>query len=79
MDDILTIEVSLTDLEVWRGAFNSALHQNIVIDLAEQYRRMSQRPQPSPMTKSLEGSLAGVDQYVIALKEAAENKESDNE
>lgn len=76
MADVHTIEVNEKDLRIWQAAFNSALHQNITIDLGETYRKLLQQPASSALTKSLEGALAGVETYVQALKEA---KEKDSE
>jgi hypothetical protein len=70
----MEVSVQLSDLEVLRAALNSAHAQNMVLDLAEQYRKLSTRPQPSAMTKSLERAIDQVDLYIAeALSEQEES------
>lgn len=61
-----TIEVPLGDLEVIRSALNAAYHHATVLDLAEQYRRLTQRPQTSKLTRGLETALTIVVDYLEA-------------
>lgn len=59
-----TRKVSLEDLEVIRAALNSAHMCSMANDLADQYRKLSNRQQYSAMTKALEGSLLTVEAYI---------------
>lgn len=51
------IEVPLDDLQIIRAALNSAYHHSTVLDLAEQYRKLHQRPQESKLTQALKNAL----------------------
>lgn len=64
-----TVQVQLDDLEVVRAALNSAHMFSMATDLAEQYRKLSNRQQYSAMTKALEGSLAKVEAYIELAQE----------
>lgn len=76
--EIPQVTVLLSDLEVIRAALASAYYQNETLDLAEQYRKLSNRPQPSPMTKALQGAIAKVENYVkIAIMEDEDTNEQD--
>lgn len=66
---IIDVPVLLTDLELLRATLNSALNQNVVLDLAEQYRKLSNRPQSSPMTKAIQGSIEKVEAYINSIEE----------
>lgn len=71
--EIPQASVLLSDLEVIRAALASAYYQNETLDLAEQYRKLSNRPQPSPMTKALQGAIGKVENYIkIAIMEDEE-------
>lgn len=59
-----SLNVLVSDLEVIRAALNSAYHKTLAEDLAEQYRKLSNRQQYSALTKSLEGTLALVEGYL---------------
>lgn len=54
----------LDDLEVVRAALNAAHHHSTVVDLAEQYRKLTQRPTPSNLTKSLQSAAVIVNSYI---------------
>ena len=64
MDEIPQVSVLLSDLEIMRAALSSAYYQNETMDLSEQYRKLNNRPQPSPMTKALQGAVAKVENYI---------------
>lgn len=66
------VEVPLFDLDVIRAALNAAYYQNTVIDLTEQYRRLSQRSTPSNLTKSLKNALTLVAAYMESTEEPDE-------
>ena len=71
--EIPQVTVLLSDLQVIKAALASAYYQNETFDLAEQYRKLSNRPQPSPMTKALQGAVAKVDNYIkIAIMDEEE-------
>lgn len=71
LDDLT--EVSLNDLLIIRAALNSAYHQNTVLDLHEQYRKLSQRTSSSKLTLALENALTVVAAYIeLAANEAPE-------
>lgn len=72
MSDDNTVDVPVTDLALVRAALNSAFHHSTVLDLAEQYRRLSQRNASSSLTKSLGNALSIVDSYI----NLADNDES---
>jgi hypothetical protein len=78
MDEIPQVSVLLSDLEIMRAALSSAYYQNETIDLSEQYRKLNNRPQPSPMTKALQGAVAKVENYInLAIIADEENEETD--
>lgn len=58
------VSVVLNDLEIVRAALNAAHHHSTVIDLAEQYRKLIQRPTPSNLTKSLQSAATIVNSYI---------------
>lgn len=61
-----------------RAALSSAYYQNETMDLSEQYRKLNNRPQPSPMTKALQGAVAKVENYInLAIIADEENEETD--
>jgi 23S rRNA U2552 (ribose-2'-O)-methylase RlmE/FtsJ len=66
------IEVTATDLEVIRAALNSAHLQNVVLDMAEQYRKLSNRDQSSAMTKALQRAQYLVEEYLAVEVEEEE-------
>lgn len=74
--DSLLVEVDIRHLELLRATLNSAVHHNTVLDLADQYRKMSVRPQDSPMTKSLRSSIEIVEAYI---EEAEDNDDGPGE
>ena len=72
-NEIPTVTVLLSDLDVIRAALTSAYYQNETLDIAEQYRKLNNRPQPSPMTKALQGAIGKVENYIqIAIAEEEE-------
>jgi len=78
MDEIPQVSVLLSDLEIIRAALSSAYYQNETMDLSEQYRKLNNRPQPSPMTKALQGAVAKVENYInLAIIADEENEETD--
>lgn len=74
-----TAEVSIDDLTMIRAALNSAYHQNTVIDLAEQYRKLSQRPSPSKLTLALQNALTLVAAYIELARAEDEPEEASDE
>jgi hypothetical protein len=64
MDEMIQVSVLVTDLEIIRAALSSAYYQNETMDISEQYRKLNNRPQPSPMTKALQGAVAKVENYI---------------
>ena len=77
-EEISQVTVLLSDLEVIRAALASAYYQNETLDLTEQYRRLNNRPQPSPMTKALQGAIGKVENYIkIAIMEDEDTNEQD--
>lgn len=64
-------EVSLTDLHVIRAALNSAYHHTLVIDLAEQYRKLAQRPAQSKLTQALQNALTLVGAHIELAEDEA--------
>jgi hypothetical protein len=78
IDEIPQVSVLLSDLEIMRAALSSAYYQNETMDLSEQYRKLNNRPQPSPMTKALQGAVAKVENYInLAIIADEENEETD--
>lgn len=76
--ELQQVSVLVTDLEVIRAALSSAYYQNETLDIADQYRKLSNRPQPSPMTKALQGAVAKVDNYInLAILEEEEVTEDE--
>ena len=76
--ELQQVSVLVTDLEVIRAALSSAYYQNETLDIADQYRKLSNRPQPSPMTKALQGAVAKVDNYInLAILEEEEMTEDE--
>lgn len=76
--EIPQVTILLSDLEVIRAALASAYYQNETLDLADQYRRLNNRPQPSAMTKALQGAIGKVENYIkIAIMEDEETNEQD--
>jgi hypothetical protein len=72
-DELSQVSVLVTDLEIIRAALTSAYYQNETLDMVEQYRKLSNRPQPSSMTKALQGAVGKVENYIqIALLEEEE-------
>jgi len=72
-EEIPQVTVLLSDLEVIRAALASAYYQNETLDLTDQYRKLSNRPQPSAMTKALQGAIGKVENYIkIAIIEEEE-------
>lgn len=59
--------VSVSDLSMILGALHAAHMQSQARDLAEQYRKLSNRQQWSALTKELESSVALVDSYLKEL------------
>ena len=76
MDETQQVSVLVTDLEIIRAALTSAYYHNETLDMAEQYRRLNGRPQPSAMTKALQGAVGKVENY-IALADQEFEEESD--
>lgn len=76
-DEIPQVSVLVSDLEILRAALSSAYYHNETLDLAEQYRKLSNRPQPSPMTKALQGAIAKVENYINLAILEEESEETD--
>lgn len=72
-------EVSLDDLSIIRAALNSAYHQNTVLDLGEQYRKLSQRSTSSKLTLALQNALTLVAAYIELAQSEAEPQEDSDE
>lgn len=68
------IEITPIDLEVIRAALHSAHMQNVVLDMADQYRKLNNRDNPSPMTRALDRAHDLVATY-IAVDEEEEPSE----
>ena len=71
--EIPQVSVLVADLGIIRAALASAYYQNETLDIAEQYRKLSNRPQPSPMTKALQGAVAKVENYIALADEVEED------
>lgn len=69
MSDENAVDVPLSDLILLRTALNAAYHHSTVLDLAEQYRKLAQRPGSSNLTKALGEAVTIADSY-ISLGEA---------
>ena len=77
-DEIAQVTVLVSDLDIIRAALTSAYYQNETLDMVDQYRKLNNRPQPSPMTKALQGAVAKVENYIkIAIIEEEEQVEND--
>ena len=69
-DEIPQATVLLSDLEIIRAALTSAYYQNETLDLGDQYRKLTPKHQPSPMTKALQGAIGKIENYIqIAIIE----------
>jgi len=80
LDEIPQVTVLLSDLEIIRAALASAYYQNETIDISDQYRKLSNRPQPSPMTKALQGAVAKIENYIqLAILEEEEDEVTEDE
>ena len=79
MEELQQVSVLVTDLEIIRAALSSAYYQNETMDISEQYRKLNNRPQPSPMTKALQGAVAKVENYIqiAAIQEEDEVTEDE--
>ena len=76
-DEIAQVTVLVSDLDIIRAALTSAYYQNETLDMVDQYRKLNNRPQPSPMTKALQGAVAKVENYIkIAIIEEEEQVEN---
>lgn len=64
MADESTIQLPLSDFETIQAALTSAYNQSIVMDLVDSYRKLSNRKQDSPMTKSLGSALDLMTSYL---------------
>jgi hypothetical protein len=61
-----------------RAALTSAYYQNETLDMVEQYRKLNNRPQPSAMTKALQGAVGKVENYIaLSIIEEVDEEESD--
>ena len=77
-DEIPQASVLLSDLEIIRAALTSAYYQNETLDIGDQYRKLTPKYQPSPMTKALQGAVGKVENYIqIALIEEEEEVTED--
>lgn len=70
MDEV--IEIPVADAQMIRAALNSAYHHNTVIDLAEQYRKLTQRSQASKLTQSLENAIALLQAHIERAQDEEE-------
>jgi hypothetical protein len=79
LEELQQVSVLVTDLEIIRAALSSAYYQNETMDISEQYRKLNNRPQPSPMTKALQGAVAKVENYIqiAAIQEEDEVTEDE--
>ena len=77
MEEIPQTSVLLSDLEIMRAALTSAYYQNQTMDITEQYRKLSNRPQPSPMTKALQGAVGKAENYIQIINIKLEEEEQD--
>lgn len=69
------VEVPYEDLQIIRAALNSAYHHSTVLDLAEQYRKLHQRPQQSKLTQALQNALS----LAISYSEIAPEHDMEDE
>ena len=67
--EIPQVSVLVSDLEVIKAALASAYYQNETLDIADQYRKLNNRSQPSPMTKALQGAIGKVENYIALADE----------
>lgn len=58
------LSVSLADAEKVREALDAAYHQNVVLDLHDNYRSRKAKHQPSALTRTLKGALDFMDGVV---------------
>ena len=79
MEELQQVSILVSDLEIIRAALSSAYYQNETMDISEQYRKLNNRPQPSPMTKALQGAVAKVENYIqiAAIQEEDEVTEDE--
>ena len=78
MEELQQVSVLVTDLEIMRAALTSAYYQNETLDMVEQYRKLNNRPQPSAMTKALQGAVGKVENYIaLSIIEEVDEEESD--
>lgn len=70
--EIPQVSVLVSDLEVIKAALASAYYQNETLDIADQYRKLNNRSQPSPMTKALQGAIGKVENYIALADEPDE-------
>ena len=77
MDELQQASVLVTDLEIIRAALTSAYYQNETLDMAEQYRKLNGRPQPSPMTNALKGAVGKVENYIALAEQEDEVTEDE--
>jgi hypothetical protein len=70
-----TAAIPVEDLEIIRAALNSGFHHSTILDLAEQYRKLAQRPVASKLTQGLQNALT----LVISYIDMAEATEAPNE
>ena len=76
--ELQQVSVLVSDLEIIRAALTSAYYQNETLDIAEQYRKLSGRSQPTPMTKALQGAVGKVENYIqLAITEQEEVTEDE--
>jgi len=79
LEELQQVSILVSDLEIIRAALSSAYYQNETMDISEQYRKLNNRPQPSPMTKALQGAVAKVENYIqiAAIQEEDEVTEDE--
>ena len=77
MEELQQVSILVTDLEIIRAALTSAYYQNETLDMAEQYRKLNGRPQPSPMTKALQGAVGKVENYIALAEQEDEVTEDE--
>jgi len=81
LDELQQVSVLVSDLEVIRAALTSAYYQNETLDMVDQYRKLNNRPQPSAMTKALQGAVGKVENYIqiAIIQEEDETQEETDE
>lgn len=77
LEELQQVSVLVSDLEVIRAALTSAYYQNETLDIAEQYRKLSGRPQPTPMTNALKGAVGKVENYIALAEQEEEVTENE--